>query len=73
MLGWFRFVVSKFFVSNNCKKFKCNSSISINDHGLVQIPSNDMFATMVSKLLRPTVRKRCSSDQEKLLKFEAEG
>ena len=32
-----------------------------------------MFATMVSKLLRPTVRKRCSSDQEKLLKFEAEG
>ena len=25
------------------------------------------------KLLLPTVRKNCSSDQEKLLKFEAEG
>ena len=25
------------------------------------------------KLFRPTVRKNCSSDQEKLLKFEAEG
>ena len=25
------------------------------------------------KLFRPTVRKNCSCDQEKLLKFEAEG
>ena len=27
----------------------------------------------VSKLFSPTVRKNCSSDQENLLKFEAEG
>ena len=25
------------------------------------------------KLFRPDVRKKCSSDQEKLLKFQAEG
>ena len=28
---------------------------------------------MLPKLFWPTVRKKCSSDQEKLLKFEAEG
>ena len=28
---------------------------------------------LLPKLFRPTVRKKCSSDQEKLLKFEAEG
>ena len=28
---------------------------------------------LLSKLFSPTVRKNCSSDQEKLLKFEAEG
>ena len=28
---------------------------------------------MLPKLFRPTVRKNCSSDQEKLLKFKAEG
>ena len=28
---------------------------------------------LLPKLFRPTVRKNCSSDQEKLLKFEAEG
>ena len=28
---------------------------------------------LLPKLLRHTVRKKCSSDQEKLLKFEAEG
>ena len=27
---------------------------------------------LLPKLFRPTVRKNCSSDQEKLLKFEAE-
>ena len=27
---------------------------------------------LLPKLFRPTVRKKCSSDQEKLLKFEAE-
>ena len=28
---------------------------------------------LLPKLFWPTVRKNCSSDQEKLLKFEAEG
>ena len=28
---------------------------------------------LLPKLFRPTVRKNCSSDREKLLKFEAEG
>ena len=28
---------------------------------------------LLSKLFWPTVRKNCSSDREKLLKFEAEG
>ena len=28
---------------------------------------------LLPKLFWPTVRKHCSSDQEKLLKFEAEG
>ena len=28
---------------------------------------------LLPKLFKPTVRKKCSSDQEKLLKFEAEG
>jgi hypothetical protein len=28
---------------------------------------------LLPKLFLPTVRKKCSSDQEKLLKFEAEG
>ena len=27
----------------------------------------------VTKIVLPTVRKNCSSDREKLLKFEAEG
>ena len=28
---------------------------------------------LLPKLFRPTVRKKCSTDREKLLKFEAEG
>ena len=28
---------------------------------------------LLQKLFRPTVRKNCSSDRDKLLKFEAEG
>ena len=28
---------------------------------------------LLPKLFRPTVKKKCSSDREKLLKFEAEG
>ena len=32
-----------------------------------------MNGILLPKLFRPTVRKNCLSDQEKLLKFEAEG
>ena len=31
------------------------------------------IGTLLPKLLYPTVRKNCSSDQEIILKFEAEG
>ena len=31
------------------------------------------FGILLLKLFCPTVRKNCSSDREKLLKFEAEG
>ena len=31
------------------------------------------YGILLSKLFSPTVRKDCSSDQEKLLKFKAEG
>ena len=40
-------------------------------HSIPGFPGiNDIF---LPKLFGPTVRKNCSSDQEKLLKFEAEG
>ena len=32
-----------------------------------------MNGILLPKLVRPTLRKNCSSDLEKLLKFEAEG
>ena len=32
-----------------------------------------LYGIFLPKLFWPTVRKNCSSDQEKLLKFEAEG
>ena len=31
------------------------------------------YGILLPKLFWPTVRKNCSSDQEKLLKFQAEG
>ena len=34
---------------------------------------NDKNGILLPKLFWPTVRKNCSSDREKLLKFEAEG
>ena len=38
---------------------------------LLQIDGND--GILLPKLFWPTVRKNCSSDQEKLLKFKPEG
>ena len=43
----------------NCRESKCNSQCG---HGI-----------LLPKLFWPTVRKKCFSDREKLLKFEAEG
>ena len=34
---------------------------------------NTKIGILLPKLFWPTVRKKCSSDREKLLKFEAEG
>ena len=44
--------------ARNCRKSK---------DGMTQ------FGILLPKLFGPTVRKNCSSDREKLLKFEAEG
>jgi len=33
----------------------------------------DIFGILLPKLFWPIVRKKCSSDQEKLFKFDAEG
>ena len=38
-----------------------------------QMNHNWVNGILLPKLVWPTVRKKCSSDQEKLLKFEAEG
>ena len=35
--------------------------------------SDERNGILLPKLFRPTVRKKCSSDREKILKFEAEG
>ena len=37
------------------------------------VVKNHKNGIFLPKLFRPTVRKNCSSDQEKLLKFKAEG
>ena len=39
----------------------------------MRIQALSLDSTLLSKLFWPTVRKKCYSDQEKLLKFEAEG
>ena len=33
----------------------------------------ELYGILLPKLFWPTVRKKCSGDREKLLKFEAEG
>ena len=44
-------------------------------HGcvLTKDMSNEKWFFLLPKLFRLTVRKNCSSDREKLLKFQAEG
>ena len=39
----------------------------------IKYPKNHLQWYFVTKIVLPTVRKKCSSDREKLLKFEAEG
>ena len=41
-------------------------------HSYSTIPVQGKFGILLPKLFLPTVRKNCSSDWEKLLKFEAE-
>ena len=38
-----------------------------------KVSNKDSNGILLTKLFWPTVRKKCSSDREKLLKFEAEG
>ena len=45
---------------------------SIHSH-FIRIEMHDQNGILLPKLFWPTVRKKCSSDREKLLKFEAEG
>ena len=49
-----------------------NESIFIN-HSTLILKGLQLDWYLLPKLFRPTVRKKCSSDQEKLLKFEAKG
>ena len=37
------------------------------------LTENDSIGILLPKLFWPTVRKNCSSDREKLLKFESKG
>ena len=46
---------------------------SLQRHTKVRVPLLLKFGILLPKLFWPTVRKKCSSDQEKLLKLEAEG
>ena len=46
------------------------STLKIVENGVQEEQGNGI---LLPKLFWPTVRKKCSSDREKLLKFEAEG
>ena len=54
-----------FYKGNKCEKLPDDNQISWNYWLRTGI--------LLPKLFWPTVRKKCSSDLEKLLKFEAEG
>ena len=43
------------------------------DSPFIMLPNEGSYGILLPKLFLPTVRKNCSSDREKLLKFEAEG
>ena len=49
-------------------KFKSNRIVQVTNKR--QLTNNGI---LLPRMFWPTVRKNCSSDQEKLLKFEAEG
>ena len=76
--------MKKFFLQFKHKQIKTSSTNDSYIHdlqcGLVQKQKDLCSAVstarngiLLPKLFWPTVRKNCSSDREKLLKFEAEG
>ena len=60
-----RYLVDSFVGRISVQNFMINKSFSCQ--------SKEMNGILLPKLFWPTVRKNCSSDPEKLLKFEAEG
>ena len=54
----------------NSKFLNCKNVILIQSYNSQKISINGI---LLPKLFWPTVREKCSSDREKLLKFEAEG
>ena len=59
----FQVKLTKFFVKRKLFNFSTKQTTLVNEKNGILLP----------KLFWPTVRRKCSSDQEKLLKFEAEG
>ena len=51
----------------------CKLTMSEKREPKVEFIRSDINGILLPKLFRPTVRKNCSSDRQKLLKFEAEG
>jgi hypothetical protein len=60
-----------YLVWKTAKKKECQAEFFQKlNYGKKYDPKTDL---LLPKLFRPTVRKNCSSDRGKLLKFEAEG
>ena len=65
---------------NHLKVYKIKLSVAYNHNSIWNLAENIFLQTfferngiLLPKLFWPTVRKNCSSDWEKLLKFKAEG
>ena len=55
------------------KEFCCHLDLSAPHEEVDEYLTKKGYGILLSKLFWPTVRKKCSSVREKLLKFEAEG
>ena len=59
------------FISGNCLSLALQQRSECAD--FKESFGGILYGILLPKLFWPTVRKNCSSDREKLLKFEAEG